>query len=435
MKNLYAKIISSCFLFLMLMACSEESTLEETPIIEQDSVSTPMVTEKPVPTPMVIEKPKPTFEIVQSAKESDIVPTLLLNILGTFIQNIEVPEAVYNVRPINITYTTKEPWTGQEIKASGAILIPTEIDFNPAIISLHHATIDTDLGTPSQQVVGVNEITLAKYYASLGYIVSFPDYIGYGSSSEINHPYEDLASLGSTSHDMLKATKEYLEVQEIKHSKELFLVGYSEGATATIAHAELAQKNNDFELLGSFAGGGSFDKLEFIKLLSVKDEVIESVPNYIWALNTLNQLNQDLNRSWSFYLNEPNDQKLDAYGPINGLIPNDLIELNPKKLFKNSFIEAILSGEDNEFITALNDNSIESLNLNSPISLFYIPQDEVTFSDILSKKTHQYLLDQQIQSELIEIKGENHTDGAIDFFFRSYQKIEKIMESRSSNQE
>ena len=422
-------------MFLMLMACSENSPPEETPIIEQGPPPTPIVTEQPVPTPMVIEKPKPTFEIVQSAKEDDIVSIILLNLLGAFIQNIEVPEAKYNVQPIDITYTTKEPWTGQVIEASGAILIPTEIDFNPAIISLHHATIDTDQGTPSQQVLGINEITLAKYYASLGYIVSFPDYIGYGSSGEINHPYEDLASLGSASHDMLKATKEYLEVQEIKHSKELFLVGYSEGATATIAHAELAQKNNDFELLGSFAGGGAYDKLEFIKLLSLKDEVIESVPNYIWALNTLNQLNQDLNRPWSFYLNEPNDQKLEAYGPINGLIPNDLIERNPKKLLKNSFIEAVLSGEDNEFITALHDNSIESLNLNSPISLFYVPQDEVTFSNILSKKTHQYLVDQQIKSELIEIEGENHTDGAIDFFFRSYQKIEKIMESRSSNQQ
>ena len=410
-------------LYLIIVGCSENSSPEESAVIEP----------KPVPLPTVTEIPKPTFEIVQSVDESGIVSITILNVLRRFIQNMEPPEAKYNVQPIDITYTTKEPWTNQEIDASGTILIPINIDFNPAIIGLHHGTIDTGEISPSKQSLGINEITLAKYYASLGFIVSFPDYIGYGSSREINHPFEDLLSLGSSSHDMLKATKEYLEVQEINYSNELFLIGYSEGATATISHTELAKNDDDFELLASFVGGGVYDKEEFIKILSTKDEDVESIPNYIWALNTFNQLGKDLNRPWSFYLNTPNDQKLNDFGQINGLIPDDLIELNPQKLFRKSFIDGIKSGEDHEFIAVLKKNSIQSLNLDSPISIFYVPNDEVTFSDEISKSTHQYLIDTQIESELIELEAENHADGAISFFFTSHQKIEKIMESRSPN--
>lgn len=386
-------------------------------------------TENPTQDPNMLEvTSEPKYSVLKSAEEKSIITESTLNLLRVFIPGYTIPKAQYDVQSINIVYKTVEPWTNKSIDASGVLLIPILEKDDVPMISLHHGTIDPSEVTPSQQGLGLNEITLANYYASLGFIVSYPDYLGYGSSSTIKHPYEHLESLGTTSHDMLKASKEYLDAELIKYSKELFLIGYSEGGTATIGHAEIAEDNFDFELLHSFVGGGAYDKKLFFELLSQKDYEIKNMPNFIWALSTLNLMDEKLNRPWSEYLNEPFAETISNLDEINGLIDTDLIDLNPQELFKSQFARSVLEGSDKDFIEALDRNSIQSLKLEKPISFYYVDKDEATFSDDISKKAHQYLLSLEVESNLIELEAEGHFAGAIEFYWDSYNDMISILE-------
>ncbi|MCY4562130.1 MAG: hypothetical protein OXC03_07515 [Flavobacteriaceae bacterium] len=402
----------------ILIACSES-----TPVIDEIP---PLTTELPIQVPPTSE---PDFKFVKSSNERDNISSATLNFIRILIDEIDIPVAQYDVKPIDLIYSTKNPWTNQNIDASGVLLVPNT-DKEVPIISLHHGTIEPGETAPSKQLLGFNEITVAIYFASLGFIVSFPDYIGYGESKQVHHPYEHLNSLGSSSHDMLIAAKEYLEIKSINHTNELFLVGYSEGATSSIGHAKLVQENSGFELLGLFVGGGAYDKTQFFEILSTKDEQIQSIPNYIWALNTINELGKGLKRSWSSYVNPPYDKMLENLKEINGLISKDLVDLNPQNLFNTAFRDGVLEGTDVDFISVLEENSIQSIDITVPISFYYVPDDSVTFSDLISKSVYMKQISKQTKNRLIELDAENHFEGGTVFFFETYHDIKTLLESQ-----
>ena len=79
--------------------------------------------------------------------------------------------------------------------------------------------------------------------ASTGYVVSAPDYLGYGASKALPHPYEHAASLASASADMLRATREFCQQQAVSVTQKNFLLGYSEGGYATMALHKYLEAN------------------------------------------------------------------------------------------------------------------------------------------------------------------------------------------------
>ncbi len=72
-------------------------------------------------------------------------------------------------------------------------------------------------------------------------------------------------SLGSTSYDMLKATKEFLTNEEVKANNKLFLLGYSEGGYATLALQKYLEDKGDLSITHSLPGAGAYNKTEFSK--------------------------------------------------------------------------------------------------------------------------------------------------------------------------
>ncbi|RYF59285.1 MAG: phospholipase, partial [Cytophagaceae bacterium] len=89
-----------------------------------------------------------------------------------------------------VTYTTTNT-DGTSITASGALLIPT-VNAGTAIplLSIQHGTITSDDGAPSNYQSGSEAYTFGSVFASQGYIIAAPDYIGYGASKDLPHTYE-----------------------------------------------------------------------------------------------------------------------------------------------------------------------------------------------------------------------------------------------------
>ncbi|WP_229253674.1 S9 family peptidase [Dyadobacter sp. NIV53] len=214
-------LVFGCFLF--LTACDSNNTpdpIVENQYLEDDS--------------LIREIPKET--ILQSA-------TALSPLLPGFVKN--------GVKAYRITYKTKNT-DGNEIIASGAIILPVT-DQSVSMISVQHGTITNDESAPSHFNPGSEGASFGSLFGSLGYIIAYPDYIGYGASKGYPHPYEHRASLASASLDMLRAAKEFLKGHaEVKWDEKLYIAGYSEGGYATMSLQKKLKKklhrNLTFEL-------------------------------------------------------------------------------------------------------------------------------------------------------------------------------------------
>ena len=129
------------------------------------------------------------------------------------------------------------------------------------MLSFQHGTITLHSDAPSNFSTSDPDALLYGALSSSGFISVIPDYIGFGSSSSILHPYYVEEYTASAILDMLKAAKELADEKNVKFNTRLFLAGYSEGGYATMAtHKAVEETSVDgFELIASFAGAGAYD--------------------------------------------------------------------------------------------------------------------------------------------------------------------------------
>ena len=161
----------------------------------------------------------------------------------------------YDITVYTITYKTS--YLGQEVIASGLIAFPNTNNTLP-ILSFQHGTITKHTEAPTQDL---NLYGLLSSVASSGYIFCIPDFIGFGSSTNILHPYYHAETTAKSVIDILRAAKELSEILEYNYNGEVFLGGYSEGGFATMATHKMMEETNPegFDLIASAPSSGGYD--------------------------------------------------------------------------------------------------------------------------------------------------------------------------------
>jgi pimeloyl-ACP methyl ester carboxylesterase len=173
----------------------------------------------------------------------------------------------YSVSYHRIEYTTT--YKGNQIKVSGAIVIPIHPVSTPSIVSFQHGTMFADRDAPSN-AKSVDNITPIFNE----YILFLPDYIGYGSSKGTLHPYFIYEPIVTTVVDMIKAGKKYLNDNQVQYdTSKLFLTGHSEGGYVTIAVQKELETNpvEGLKVTASAPSAGPYDVGLIGKLLLQHD--------------------------------------------------------------------------------------------------------------------------------------------------------------------
>ena len=165
----------------------------------------------------------------------------------------------YSVLNWRLTYLTVDG-NGNSVVASGLVSAPDKPDGRESpVISYQHGTIFKDAEAPSN-ALGATEPT--QVMASLGYIVVAADYVGYGASKGVQHPYLLSAPTAAAVNDLLTAARLWRQSSKKLGNGQLFLLGYSEGAYATMAAQRALQADNSLHLgtlVASVAGAGPYD--------------------------------------------------------------------------------------------------------------------------------------------------------------------------------
>ncbi|SFE49017.1 Secretory lipase [Thermoflexibacter ruber] len=275
----------------------------------------------------------------------------------------------YSFKAYRIIYKTKD-LDNKEIQASGAVLIPVTSD-KLAIASYQHGTIRSDSEAPSNFAENSEAGLLGSLIASIGYVVSMPDYLGYGVSKQIPHPYEHRKSLATASIDMLRAVKEFCRIERVNLNDRLFLTGYSEGGFATMSMQKMMEEEfpTEFKITASVMGAGAYNKTAFSRYVAAQNSNLTFINYYVWVLQTYNNIYK-LNRPLSAFFTEPNATNIQQKGVFTD------IDLNPQRLFTSNFRNGIINSTDAEFLNVLKDNDVFDWKPQTPMLLVHGRDDD-----------------------------------------------------------
>lgn len=315
------------------------------------------------------------------------------------------------IRQYRVVYQTRNT-DGTEIMASGALTVPSGISDSASMISYQHGTIFNDADAPSYFSAAGEGFT-ASFMASLGYIVSAPDYIGYGESKNLPHPYEHREGLATASLDMLRAAKELITKEKISWNTHVFLAGYSEGGFATLAlQKKMEEKaDNEFNLKASSCGAGAYNKtLSFKTLVSTKSA---GVPNfnssYIWVLLTYDRVYK-LNRPLNTYFIEPYATKIQAEKHLAQ------ISVSLDSILMPTMKKGLTEGTDTQMLSAIADNDIFDWKPLIPTKLYHGDADTYV-PDFNSKTAYDAMKKRGGNVTFEPIAGGTHSSAIQQYLF------------------
>jgi hypothetical protein len=283
-----------------------------------------------------------------------------------------IPERAVNA--YKIVYETVDPWGGRT-QASGALLLPRNPAMPPPLLSYQHGTLTRTNDVPSantlEQIPGVG-------FATLGYAVAMPDYLGLGDSPGL-HPYHHAQSQATAGVDFLRAVRAWCAANQIALGDELFLTGYSQGGHATLAlQRELETHHTDeFHVTASAPMAGAYD-LSGVTADDLLSGRLMPNPYYLLLLVAAYQEVYGIAGSLADLLDSPYDTTLPPLlqgnasgGQINAAMPDD-----PLEIFRPEVLASIRTDRDHPLRVALRDNDVTRWTPVAPTHLYHCPGDQ-----------------------------------------------------------
>ncbi len=204
------------------------------------------------------DDPKPETKVLV---ESTRFLTRSASELRTFLSasSIQIDaDLKYDVELYKVTYKTT--YKDQEITASGLVILPKTTD-PVGMVSFQHGTISAQSEAPTNLPLNSTQLILYAAIGSAGYIGVVPDYVGFGASKDIFHPYYVEQATADAVRDNIRAARDLAKESEINFNQKLFLAGYSQGGYATMAAHKSIEENklDGFNLIASFPSSGGYD--------------------------------------------------------------------------------------------------------------------------------------------------------------------------------
>ncbi|WP_066627687.1 lipase family protein [Labilibacter marinus] len=390
-------------LSLIVWSCSKDN---ENPVKEEYEAKT-LISAK-----LVSSYTSQQVEFLLLAAETQLGGELQLT--GRNTSGIKVYEVEYKSEYIN----------EQEITLSGLVCIPDNPNTENKIVSFQNGTMSLHSSAPTKQL-SHPEFLILQSLAGLGFVVTISDYVGFGTSEQLQHPYHHKTLFQHSIVNLIIAAQDMSlsNNYNFKLNGDLFLSGYSLGGWASlVTHKYLEDKPIDgINLVGSACGAGAYN------LVNMRDYLVEQsdyaqpfyIPNMLMGYKSTGDLNEDL----SFYVNEPYASKIPelidgkhSSGQVNAELSHDMSELLSDG-FINDFYNDAHTGWT-ELRQVLTNNSQLAWDNKRPISLFHGNEDEqVPF--IISEKLMQDFRAIGVtenQVSFTPLTGHNHGTGVMPMY-------------------
>ena len=281
----------------------------------------------------------------------------------------------YDVEVVKITYNTSLE-AGLIVQASGIVAIPKSKAGPSPLLSYQHATVFKDTAVPSNDPLFDMTPSLA---ASAGFITVAPDYIGYGVSKSLTHPYIQAVPSANSVVDLIRAAKRYLQQRDIALNNQLFLAGYSEGGYVTLAaHRQMETEFADeFTVSASIAGGGPYDVRGMADQIILNETTLDSPAYFGYVVHAYDRM-YDLDNLTLRAIASPHHMTIDNYydGNYTGSSINAVLPRNTNELF-NPYFQSEYAGIMGELTLKyrLDQNNVYDWKPQAPVKLFHGQND------------------------------------------------------------
>ncbi|MGB7069209.1 MAG: lipase family protein [Pyrinomonadaceae bacterium] len=144
-----------------------------------------------------------------------------------------------------VTYRSRDA-NGRNAVLSGLVVVPSNGAPNGLVVFNHGTTVYNG-HMPSRftsKTKGTEPETAILAFASGGYAIAMPDYIGQGDHTG-GHPYPANIVNAQAGIDLIKAASEVGRRNTVNIGRQLFITGYSEGGGVAMAQVRELERSND----------------------------------------------------------------------------------------------------------------------------------------------------------------------------------------------
>ncbi len=355
------------------------------------------------------------FEKVYTIRQASI-QILMASLSAKYPEANSIIEKMrYDVDVYRITYETV--YRDSVINASGLVCIPVAKGQFP-LISFQNGTLTKDDNAPSVNPYNTDYVMLESM-AGNGYIMLMPDYIGFGASAKLIHPYHQRTTTNDAVLDMLPACEDLLNTEEVQAGTNghIYLMGYSQGGWATLSVLDEAENGNgNLQINGASCGAGAYDLLNVSEYF-LDQETISSVhylPYFIFSQIAYGAITDGLQK----FFNEPYASRIPQLfdgSKSSGEITAQLNDTIARLIKPDMILNFSTSPAYDQVRQVMSDNSIQPWNTSTPLSFYHGTADE-TVPPFLSQDIYDGFIQAGTSSStvsLIEMEGMTHGTGII----------------------
>jgi hypothetical protein len=124
------------------------------------------------------------------------------------------------------------------------------------IILYSHSSMAANSESPS-----VTDNYMMALFATAGYVVVCPDYLGFGASQHYPQYFMNRESTALQAIDMLKQVRSWFSTNGVTVGDKLYNIGYAEGGNAALAIERLAEEqySSEIQFTKTYSGAGAYD--------------------------------------------------------------------------------------------------------------------------------------------------------------------------------
>lgn len=285
----------------------------------------------------------------------------------------------YPVKIYKVRYRTKDPFNNDTI-ASGAVFIPTNTCDSMPVVAYCHGTVLRKTEVPSAQYDSNYE---GLFFASKGYVVAMPDYLGLGDNGGF-HPYLHSLTEATATIDLMRAMREYMASTTEYLDGKVFVTGYSQGghaAMATMKYIQDSSLTSEFNVVAGGPMSGPYS-LSRVQPATIYDSVYGYNGFSPYVINSYQYVYGNLYTDINQYYDSPYNGSIPpfldgthTFTSLNSSLPTNIYSFMSDSVLDDFIADSISFSTTLRHDLKLNDNY--SWNASMPIRACYCGSDDL----------------------------------------------------------
>jgi len=340
-----------------------------------------------------------------------------------------IPDSLikYGLDCYRLEYTTL--YLDELVPAEALVVIPRGTPVTKVALYCHGTNVPISMGNGGKIFCEYSGPGTGRDYQEIidvilplagnGYCAIMPEYTGFCSTADRQHPFIYCPELCKCIIDALWAGREFLKSKGCTVNNDLYLCGWSQGGSAALATEKYLERDfpDKVNVKAVSTLAGPFNMVHFINSVFCNpDKYFMAIALYSWAGYAMNYFAPTMRRPGDQIYNYP------IYDQVGAFIEDGS---TPNELFRNYFIKGVTEKTDTVFCKVLEENSFHTgWKPKAPIFLHH-GTDDMIVPCFNSVDAYEGLKDSgKIELNLYEGKG--HFDFVPEYLINTLKEFNSI---------